>query len=734
MATFFSAQLDFIFFFYGLAFLLLGATSFGIARSGAVGVSWVALGAFAYLHGVGEWLDLSALIVGDPPAFAVLRTTLMTVSYFLLMEFARLEATRLGQRPPGRWAYVLLGLVIAAAWVAAGEAVAAACARYLVGFVGGLAAAAVFAAHARALAGAPRRAATGAAIGFGLYAVAAGLVPAPAPIWPASVVNADWFVQATGTPIQLARGLLACWLAFCIWAVRQHQLAVETSSEPFAEYLRRQFVWSVSAMATILLCGWVLTNFLGEIYKQTVRLEARGDMDLLSSRLAGETRALEAMTRTLAGSPSVRGELNGAGPEAEAAARSVLDLHVEASGADVGLLLNASGVVVAASGRDSARALQRDYRSKRYFADAMAGGIGHCLTFERDAQRVEFYGSTAIVDGRGATVGVAALGASLDRLGAELQRSEIRYFLVAPDGVVAMTNRPGRLLRAMWPLSADRRSDALRRFGEFDDRPMLKREVVDGGWAMVDGERDYLLRSPVGGHGWSLVIASPMREIFASRVLGIVVTLLVAIITLVYLVGKERRLHDAIQMERRLHLQELARDLGQQAVTDPLTGLFNRLKFDQALASEMLRSSRYRSPLSLVLFDVDHFKTINDVHGHTAGDKTLVRLAQAMSRLVRETDLLARWGGEEFVLLVPGGDAGAARQVAEKLRAAIEKMSFDEIGRVTCSFGVTQFVDGDAAEDIVGRADEALYRAKLEGRNRVVTLAKPRPGKTGLLA
>jgi diguanylate cyclase (GGDEF)-like protein len=192
--------------------------------------------------------------------------------------------------------------------------------------------------------------------------------------------------------------------------------------------------------------------------------------------------------------------------------------------------------------------------------------------------------------------------------------------------------------------------------------------------------------------------------------------------TLIYLVGKERRLHDGIQMDKRLRLQELARDLGQQAVTDPLTGLFNRLRVDQSLADEIARASRYGDPLSLVLFDVDLFKAINDAHGHQAGDRTLVRLADVTRTLVRRSDLLARWGGEEFILVTPGSDGAMARRAAEKLRAAIERLDFEDVGKVTCSFGVTQYVDGDTAESFVSRADRALYLAKVNGRNRVETL------------
>jgi diguanylate cyclase (GGDEF)-like protein len=217
----------------------------------------------------------------------------------------------------------------------------------------------------------------------------------------------------------------------------------------------------------------------------------------------------------------------------------------------------------------------------------------------------------------------------------------------------------------------------------------------------------------------------PTHEIFASRILGIIVTLLVALMSLIYLFGKERWIHDNVQMDKRLKLQELARDLRFQATTDSLTGLSNRLKFNQALAGEISRSMRYETPLSLVMYDVDNFKVVNDTLGHQVGDKVLVQLCRFVPSLLRNTDLLARWGGEEFVILTPGSDGEMAYQTAEKLRNAIEQVKFDEIGTLTCSFGVAQYVYGDTAETLISRADDALYRAKLNGRNQVELASRP---------
>lgn len=165
--------------------------------------------------------------------------------------------------------------------------------------------------------------------------------------------------------------------------------------------------------------------------------------------------------------------------------------------------------------------------------------------------------------------------------------------------------------------------------------------------------------------------------------------------------------------------EQLLKRLDVLATHDPLTGAWNRRQFDELLAREIARAHRYRQPLSLIMFDIDHFKNVNDTHGHLAGDDLLAALSVYVSANIRDSDILARWGGEEFMLIVPGVDVEAAARQAEKLRALIEHGDFGVIGRVTCSFGVTQFRNGDTPDGFTGRADAAMYRAKQTGRNRV---------------
>ncbi len=167
-------------------------------------------------------------------------------------------------------------------------------------------------------------------------------------------------------------------------------------------------------------------------------------------------------------------------------------------------------------------------------------------------------------------------------------------------------------------------------------------------------------------------------------------------------------------------LESKNRSLEELATSDELTGLSNRHSLEAVLASEMERSSRYQEQLSIILFDIDHFKRINDTWGHQAGDEVLKRMAAIASSLVREPDSLFRWGGEEFLLVAPHTMLAGSITLAEKLRQAIENEVFLEVGAVTASFGAAQWQPGESREDLFRRVDQALYRAKNTGRNRVV--------------
>jgi diguanylate cyclase (GGDEF)-like protein/PAS domain S-box-containing protein len=190
--------------------------------------------------------------------------------------------------------------------------------------------------------------------------------------------------------------------------------------------------------------------------------------------------------------------------------------------------------------------------------------------------------------------------------------------------------------------------------------------------------------------------------------------------------GVEGSLRDITERKKVTEeLQRLNELLACQASTDPLTGIPNRSKFNEALGIEILRSSRFSLPLSLIIFDIDHFKKINDTYGHNAGDSALQYLTGLVAKVIRKHDLFARWGGEEFLIMVTNTGRHGAEIFAERLRLMIENFDIPEVGHLTCSFGVAEFVHDDTDEVLINRADQALYRAKSGGRNRVESMPAP---------
>jgi two-component system cell cycle response regulator len=187
-----------------------------------------------------------------------------------------------------------------------------------------------------------------------------------------------------------------------------------------------------------------------------------------------------------------------------------------------------------------------------------------------------------------------------------------------------------------------------------------------------------------------------------------------------------------IRMSSMLRIKRLAdelervnKNLAELATIDGLTQLVNRRVLDVRLSEELSRAKRYKHPLTCMLVDVDHFKAVNDSYGHQVGDRVLIEVAFAIKQSLRATDVIGRYGGEEFMVLAPETPIAAARVVAERIRAAITKRTFEKadegLPSVTASIGVASTeIEAKSEDDLVKRADEALYRAKHEGRNRVI--------------
>jgi len=228
--------------------------------------------------------------------------------------------------------------------------------------------------------------------------------------------------------------------------------------------------------------------------------------------------------------------------------------------------------------------------------------------------------------------------------------------------------------------------------------PETKDEVYDNLWNTINADKvwrgEFKIVKKDGSDVWVKILIEPRYDIQGNKI------------------GYVSTREDVSDKE---HLRELSEK-------DQLTKAYNRRSFEARLASSIKRVQQTDKKFGTVMFDIDHFKKVNDVYGHQVGDAVLQKVSTAVKKVTRESDFFARWGGEEFMLLVDQSSLSALQTLVQKIRQTISETDFSPAHSVTASFGITVYKDGDSADSIVKRVDEALYKAKENGRNRYETI------------
>lgn len=259
---------------------------------------------------------------------------------------------------------------------------------------------------------------------------------------------------------------------------------------------------------------------------------------------------------------------------------------------------------------------------------------------------------------------------------------------------------------------------------------------------------DWIIGSGFYMDGLKKTIASKKAELHETytkeylKVLYLVSSLLIVSLLVSYLISRlvktkfahysamiEAKSNELVQLNhsleelveaRTIELNEAYENMKKIAVTDTLTKIYNRYFFNDALKNEIHRCNRYATSFSLCMFDIDCFKRVNDLYGHSVGDKVLITIAEVVGNNLRESDIFARTGGEEFMILFPQTAIEPAVEMAERIRKSIEAYPFETVGQMSISIGLVSYRSTEDVEEILRRVDVALYRAKNEGRNRVV--------------
>jgi diguanylate cyclase (GGDEF)-like protein/hemerythrin-like metal-binding protein len=712
MAELLVSQLDYVYFFFGLVLFLLAAVCFSMSRAGSLPTPWWILGLFAAAHGVSQWLHLLALASADTPGFAGARAAWTGLSFLFLLEFARRTNRILHGRTVGPWIHLPLVLTVLVLVRFFGTSTLDSAVRLAIGLPAAIWTFLLFLAAANRteeLGGGPRalRARLWGAFYFGAFAIASGLVVPPAPFVPAGWPSPAGCLALLGVPIQLVRALLVCGMALSVWA-----LAV--SFDPRGRLLRKRRIlfWAMAgSIAGIVGAGWVFTDRLGKLNDRVLVDDAQSAASQIQDHLVMEMESADVGARSLS---EIVGRFH-AGPAGIDRSRlgEVVDALSHGSKEGVVYVLDPEGTTVSASNRDRPESfVGKSYAVRPYFRAAMEGRPGRFIGMGLTSSLPGYYASMPIRDAAGRIVGVAVEKRNLDesQLG---PASGLLSYVVAPDGRVLVAGGGGRRDRPLWPSGAAA-------IGDQKDRAVLDHPFEGEAWFVLEGERTIAVRRPIPGFDWSLVVLKRERTHVANRLLGIVITLLLCAVVLTYFVAMQRQLGAESHITVKRHEAEVrARDLARQADTDALTGVLNRHGFNTMISRELARARRHTQPLAVVILDIDHFKQVNDRHGHAAGDQVLEGLARILESHVRESDLVARWGGEEFVVIAPMTGIDGAANLAEKIRALLESTDLGPEGPVTASFGVAELKPDDTVEALLHRADEALYRAKTGGRNRV---------------
>ncbi len=322
-----------------------------------------------------------------------------------------------------------------------------------------------------------------------------------------------------------------------------------------------------------------------------------------------------------------------------------------------------------------------------------------------DPSRVTAFSNFRVEDRAGRLLGAIGLGIDVRELSRELgdyqQRHGARVLLVARDGQVLLTSDgpPGppapKSLEAVPGLAAQaaqllREPQASLQLGQDQGQLFVNsRQIPELGWVLVVLQRSDPRQDPLLPILW--------RHLLIALLVSAVVLLLANATVGSY--------------QRRLQLQ---------ANTDKLTGLLNRTAFDPLFAELVAEAIRRQQPLALLVLDIDFFKAINDTHGHALGDQVIQHVASRLQRAIRRCDRVFRWGGEEFLILMPGCGAAQAIERGEALRHTLRSEPSHLPAAPTISCGVTTYQPGETDQELLLRADQALYRAKREGRDRVV--------------
>ncbi len=533
MNAFFLPQMDYVHFLSGLALLIMALGSFALQREKYASLPWWLFLLYGAASGAGSWLSIGIIYYGAGTPLVGTQALVLLAAYLFLAEFTRrLLKTALGGTFP-RWVILFLfacsipGLFFN--WE--GLISFSRCLLLLPSAVAG-----AWALHSIRKRMEDKNSLLDVlAVSLAVTGLFSGAIVTPVPLLPWLPVDTDSFFGMTGIPPQMVSGLAAMAAAAAMFTRSRSRSGNTPHPRGYRSYLR-QFNWIMLLLGVILAVGWILTDTLGRYARARLTREARVSigmlMDYLQSRLAKTEQTCAAISILPWNVPV----LSSGRPEDAGRADRLLEYYRSSFDMSVCYLMDLSGKVVASSNSgDPESFVGRDYGFRPYFASARAGKKGRYFALGVTSGKHGYYASLPVRAGDGAITGVAVVKKELDGMEVKLRKFP-NCFLVDLHGVIFLSSRRELLFHSLWPLDGAARSsiEQSRQFGGSILPPLLDKQIFDGNTALFEDENDYVIRQFIGDHGWSLIVLHPVRTAMHYRLFGIIITLFLFVIGMVF--------------------------------------------------------------------------------------------------------------------------------------------------------------------------------------------------------
>jgi len=533
MSNFFLGQADYIFFFSGLACTGLGVVSYILSREDHQRLPWVWLAYFGISQGLSEWLSLVALAWPDGVWFAALRWGVMTGSFLLLAEFGRVSLIRQRGRGPGSWVVAVLTLVAGLGALVGWDGLNAAT-RYTLGLAGSLGAGWALWTEGRQAPPGSRAWLRAGGAGFLLYGPAVVLMVPQAGFFPAGMLNYQRFTSLTGLPIHLVGGVLAGWIAATCGGYFQ---GLRDGISGGDRRPRVRFIYAMgAALALILVSGWGLTQFLGNLAREELHQFNDYHAKLIIQKFTADLSGAENAVISLSYSPGIGPALWSRSPQTQAQANEVLNRYQKHFGAEVAYLLDASGVTIASSNREAPDSfVGRSSASRPYFQEARSGYLASYFGVGVSSGKWGFYAAHPVLDPKGRIAGVAVLKINLDNFQEYLGKFD-PAFLVDTQNMMIVSSRPTLDFHSLSGMPAVDQSQFRDRYGAGDVSPIFPQPLLDGREVKF-GDGVYLVSQEVitssAAAGWTLTLLLPSPQVVIYRFFGIGTAFLLVVFSLI---------------------------------------------------------------------------------------------------------------------------------------------------------------------------------------------------------